>query len=124
MAKPSGLGKGLGALLGDDFNTTNTTTSSLPISQIESHAGQPRKYFDDEALDELAVTAGLADAEELIANTELLRKELQIPADFKPYGLNKTHYPFIIQNCRSGSMKCNPRNMSDAQVAELLEKLT
>ncbi|MBR7104594.1 MAG: iron-containing alcohol dehydrogenase [Lentisphaeria bacterium] len=77
-----------------------------------------------EALDELAVTAGLADAEELIANTELLRKELQIPADFKPYGLNKTHYPFIIQNCRSGSMKCNPRNMSDAQVAELLEKLT
>jgi len=54
MAKPSGLGKGLGALLGDDFNTTNTTTSSLPISQIESHAGQPRKYFDDEALDELA----------------------------------------------------------------------
>jgi len=54
MAKPSGLGKGLGALLGDDFNTQNTTTSSLPISQIENHAGQPRKYFDDEALAELA----------------------------------------------------------------------
>ncbi len=54
MAKPSGLGKGLGALLGDDFNTQNTTTSSLPLSQIESHAGQPRKYFDDEALAELA----------------------------------------------------------------------
>jgi len=54
MAKPSGLGKGLGALLGDDFNSPNTTTSSLPISQIESHAGQPRKYFDDDALTELA----------------------------------------------------------------------
>ena len=54
MAKPSGLGKGLGALLGDDFNAPNTTTSSLPISQIENFAGQPRKYFDDEALAELA----------------------------------------------------------------------
>ena len=54
MAKPSGLGKGLGALLGDDFNAPNTTTSSLPISQIENFAVQPRKYFDDEALAELA----------------------------------------------------------------------
>lgn len=54
MAKPSGLGKGLGALLGDDFNTPQSGTSTLPISQVEPFLNQPRKYFDQEALSELA----------------------------------------------------------------------
>ena len=54
MAKPSGLGKGLGALLGEDFTSDNPSTSTLPLSQIENHAGQPRKAFDEEALAELA----------------------------------------------------------------------
>ena len=54
MAKPSGLGKGLGALLGEDFSSDGASTFSLPLSQIENHAGQPRKRFDEEALSELA----------------------------------------------------------------------
>ena len=55
MAKPSGLGKGLGALLGDEFTrAASSSTATLPISQIENYAGQPRKYFDEEALAELA----------------------------------------------------------------------
>ena len=54
MAKSMGLGKGLGALLGDDFSAADTVTSSLPISQIEPFSGQPRKHFDPEALAELA----------------------------------------------------------------------
>ena len=53
--KPSGLGRGLGALLGDDVLKTETTGSlSLPISQVESCSSQPRKYFDEAALAELA----------------------------------------------------------------------
>ena len=51
--KPSGLGKGLGALLGDDVMKSEGSLY-LPISQVESHSGQPRKYFDEEALAELA----------------------------------------------------------------------
>ena len=51
--KPSGLGKGLGALLGDDVMKSEASLY-LPISQVESHSGQPRKYFDEEALAELA----------------------------------------------------------------------
>ena len=54
MAKPTGLGKGLAALLGDDFSAADTVTSALPISQIEPFSGQPRKNFDPEALAELA----------------------------------------------------------------------
>ena len=53
--KPSGLGKGLGALLGDEAMKTETSGSLyLPISQVESYSGQPRKHFDEEALQELA----------------------------------------------------------------------
>ena len=55
--KPSGLGRGLGALLGDDVLKTETTGSlSLPISQVESCSAQPRKYFDEAALAELAAS--------------------------------------------------------------------
>ena len=50
-----GMGKGLSALLGDDFSMdTPVSTSTLPLSQIESCASQPRKFFDEDKLEELA----------------------------------------------------------------------
>ncbi len=50
-----GMGKGLSALLGDDFSIDSPAgTSTLPISQIESCASQPRKHFDEDKLEELA----------------------------------------------------------------------
>ena len=53
--KPSGLGRGLGALLGDDVMKTESSGSlSLPISQVQTCSSQPRKRFDDESLQELA----------------------------------------------------------------------
>lgn len=51
----SGLGRGLGALLGDDVLKTETSgTFSLSISQVESCSSQPRKSFDEDALNDLA----------------------------------------------------------------------
>ncbi len=53
--KEKGMGKGLGALLGNDFSVDFTAPSStLPVSQIESCRNQPRKNFDKEKLEELA----------------------------------------------------------------------
>jgi len=55
--KPTGLGRGLGALLGDDvLNTEITGSLSLPISQVETCSSQPRKLFDEAALAELAAS--------------------------------------------------------------------
>ena len=55
MAKEKGMGKGLSALLGEDFSADfSTPSSTLPISQIESCQNQPRKTFDQEKLEELA----------------------------------------------------------------------
>ena len=51
-----GLGKGLAALLGDNVmeNPEEKNSLYLPISQVESCAGQPRKQFDPDALADLA----------------------------------------------------------------------
>ena len=52
--KPRGLGKGLGALMGDTSLPEQEGSLLLPISQVEPGLNQPRKRFDAVALDDLA----------------------------------------------------------------------
>ena len=60
--KRSGLGRGLGALLGDLAQEASTTPEGpraagvrlLPTSSLTPHPGQPRRHFDGALLDELA----------------------------------------------------------------------
>ena len=55
MALERGLGRGLGALLGDAaLQSQEGGSLSLPISQVEPGLKQPRKRFDDESLQDLA----------------------------------------------------------------------
>ena len=55
MPKAKGLGKGLGALMGDAaLQTPEAGSIFLPISQVEPGLEQPRKRFDDESLMDLA----------------------------------------------------------------------
>lgn len=75
--KPSGLGRGLGALLGDarreeplargGAGETEPTGAEgavvgarglamLSVSSVEPHPDQPRRHFDEDALDELAAS--------------------------------------------------------------------
>lgn len=51
-----GLGRGLGALLGDAAlnDTSGNEVILLPLSQVEPGLRQPRKHFDQESLEELA----------------------------------------------------------------------
>ena len=56
MASQKGLGRGLGALLGD-FNEESTSQSAyrmLPIYKVEPNPDQPRHDFDEEELEALA----------------------------------------------------------------------
>ena len=52
MARRSGLGKGLGALIPSDLATTDDDLAlrELLVSQIEPNQHQPRDHFDEEAL--------------------------------------------------------------------------
>ena len=56
MASPKGLGKGLGALLGDfmDEIPENSAYQKLPIYKVEPNRSQPRQDFDEEELQALA----------------------------------------------------------------------
>ena len=55
MALERGLGRGLGALLGDAaLQSQEGGSLSLPISQVEPGLKQPRKRFDEDSLQDLA----------------------------------------------------------------------
>ncbi len=54
MAKMSGLGKGLGALMLENNTDSMVSTSTLNINEIIPNKEQPRKTFDETALEELA----------------------------------------------------------------------
>lgn len=72
------------------------------------------------ALDDLAESIGLDD---FIAGIEALCGKLNIPSGFGGYGLSDVHFDFIVKNCRSGSMRSNPRDMTDAEVTAFLRQL-
>ena len=57
MAKKTGLGKGLDALFANNIEETAADEEkvlSLKITEVEPNREQPRKHFDEEALEELA----------------------------------------------------------------------
>ena len=57
MAEKKGLGKGLGALMGDFWEEPSSGKSPyqlLPIHKVEPNPGQPRQDFDEEELQSLA----------------------------------------------------------------------
>jgi ParB family chromosome partitioning protein len=68
--RPAGLGRGLSALLGDvareqpiapqgdGGTTTDGSIRMLSVGAISPHPEQPRRHFDDAALDELAHSIG------------------------------------------------------------------
>lgn len=62
-------------------------------------------------------------SEEFIEAIGSLCAEIDIPEDFSEYGLKEDHFDFILENCRSNSMKTNPRPMSDEDVINLLRGL-
>ncbi|MDD4097680.1 MAG: iron-containing alcohol dehydrogenase [Lentisphaeria bacterium] len=71
----------------------------------------------------LAVAAGLANATALLRAVDDLGETLRIPRDFSGWGMTTSDNDYVIRNCRSGSMKANPRPMSDDDVAAMLARL-
>lgn len=72
---------------------------------------------------QLALRLSFAGPEEFIKNISALRSLCSLPENFRSWGVSAEDIPFIIKNCRSGSMKSNPREFSDEDVRVLVEKL-
>jgi len=60
VARPSGLGKGLGALIptAELADVGSTDLQDLPVGVVDPNPNQPRTYFDEEAL--VSLTASVA----------------------------------------------------------------
>lgn len=62
LKRPSGLGRGLSSLMGEVAREEPVSGNArggvllMPIAGIDSHPGQPRRHFDEAALDELAAS--------------------------------------------------------------------
>ncbi|HXR53932.1 MAG TPA: ParB/RepB/Spo0J family partition protein [Acidimicrobiales bacterium] len=57
MARRSGLGKGLGALIPSELpGQTTSALREVPIGNIRPNTRQPRSYFDEEAMSALAAS--------------------------------------------------------------------
>ncbi len=57
MARRSGLGRGLGALLPNEAGTdAESVLQEVPVSDIEPNRHQPRRHFDEEALGSLTAS--------------------------------------------------------------------
>jgi len=74
-------------------------------------------------LEELSARVGGSSAENFLVRIRDLVEALGLPMDFKSAGLVPSHFPHIIANCRSGSMRANPRPMSDADIERFLDPL-
>ena len=84
-----GLGRGLGALLGPEPETTPAASTEIPVDRVQPNPRQPRKRFDPGALAELAesirasgviqpiVVRRAGDAYELIVGERRLRAAKQ-----------------------------------------------
>jgi ParB family chromosome partitioning protein len=54
--KKSGLGKGLGALIRESEQDVQASVTELKITELEANQSQPRRFFDDQALQELSAS--------------------------------------------------------------------
>ena len=74
-------------------------------------------------MEQLALRFGMETPEQVIDEVISLRRKCNLPENFKQWQLSTADFPFIVKNCRSGSMKSNPRPFSDEEVCSFLEKL-
>ena len=74
-------------------------------------------------LNDLAVYCNLSSAEELIERTEYLLEKFHISSKLSSHGLQEKDLAWVVKNSRSGSMRANPREFSDAELTEILQEM-
>ena len=73
-----------------------------------------------EKLTELCEFLKLESPEALIARVEALLEKFQIDRHLSAYGLQESDLAWIVKNSRSGSMRANPRELSDEDLKQIL----
>ena len=118
----SGLGAvhGLAHPLGSILNIPHGMCCAiLLLPVLRSNCGEFPELFT-----QLAHGLGFADHDAMFDRIRCLQMKFGIASNFQTYGLDAGHYDFVVKNCRSGSMKCNPKEFSDEEITALLEELS
>ena len=111
-----GLAHPIGSLLGVPHGKTCAALIpavvqwNLPLCEVQYGEIARKCGFGRTADDFLAICLDLC-------------RKTGVKAGFRDYGLNESHFDFIVKNCRSASMKLNPRPMSDEDVRNMLKGL-
>ena len=74
-------------------------------------------------LDELAAFLGYERGDKLIERVEQLLEKFQIQRRLSAYGLQTSDFDYVIKNSRSGSMRANCRDLSDADLLQILQEM-
>ncbi len=113
---------GLGAVhgLGHPIGALRHIPHGLCCAILLPHILRWNEPVCADAYRSLAQNCQVADFPAAIAD---LCGELGIPENFRQFGLSERDFPFIVKNCRSNSMKQNPRPMTDSEVISLLQTL-
>ena len=109
MAKMTGLGKGLDALFGpapeEEQMQENDILKNLKITEVEPNREQPRKNFDQEALEELAdkisktviKTGKAVTLEPMMAyERKIIHNRLQSSNKVKTYSIGEEPYRKVV----------------------------
>ncbi len=115
----SGLGAvhGLAHPIGHRLNLAHGFTCAVLLPHIIRYNLPVRRM----EFNELGAASGCVDAQGLCERIAWICRHFDVPAGFPT--LREPDIPYIVQNCRSGSMKANPRHMSDEDVTSLLMRL-
>lgn len=117
----SGLGAvhGLSHPLGAHYNIPHGLACATLLPWVLEYNLPVRR----EKMDIIAEKIGAKRGEDVPETIKELLKRLKIPPTFKKWGIKKEDIPVMVKKSRSGSMAKNPREASDEDLKQILEKV-
>lgn len=115
----SGLGAvhGLAHPIGAHFNIPHGLACAVLLPHIISFNLRAKR----DKFKQIAEKIGVEKVEDLPSVIKKFLEKVNLPLDFKSYGVSQADFSSIIAECRSSSMGKNPRQLSDEDLREILE---
>lgn len=115
----SGLGAvhGLAHPIGAHFNIPHGLACAVLLPHIIGFNLRAKR----DKFKQIAEKIGVEKVGDLPSVIKKFLEKVNLPLDFKGYGISRADFSTIIAECRSSSMGKNPRQLSDEDLREILE---
>jgi len=120
-----GLAHGVAAALGVTCQVPHGLACAmlLPVALRFNREVSRTQLAELEAMLNPASLGDSQAADQFIDRIEQLCREVQIPARLRDIGVRQDQLPILVPGSRGNSMSCNPRDVSDEELRNLLEQL-